>query len=631
MLFLLFSIFQTNHVQILPKHFLFKKMNGQIIDAYDEIDVAVSKSKEHYSREAFLNATQNTSSIDVDTLNALAQNNFGPALFLLGDMYLYGIEPISLDLTKAAHLYKEAAKKNITSAFTQLGFLYTYGLGVEKNIPKAVVYHRIGCERKSAYSCLWEAHAHRYGIYKPKSNNLALTKIYPIALFVNHLANKNAISHHMPEVITRRLKLKENKIRDDKGNLQIIQYKAELGDADAEMELARSYYYGNNGQEINIHKAREIFEKHLDNSDAIVHLGRIHHLGEDGPVDLDLAEHYYKMAADMGNVNAFNNLGVIHNERNDPVKALELLRKAADQNHPSAKFNLAMYEIRNNNSTYGLKMLRELVDSGMILASLNYATFERNGVAPFDEEDAFWLFHSISTIGPWREESQTAESYYKNGSYDAALLLWMQLSDQGQCQASFNAGLVLENWERIAKDQPFLVEGYDKFNDDFNGLKLRRKLSSRMLKNAINYCKDDDFSPYLYEIYMKRNMTRKAIEIIRKHGTSSESSFIKIKLMLEGMLPLKFMEIKKEFSIGLEKSNKSILAFLSLVPWIAFAFIKQSIKFIQNENITEEYAEDYLQFSMFMWHNLINPFEMLIIFNVIIILVKKRFETIYNG
>lgn len=631
MLLLLFSIFQTNRIETLPKHLIFKKSSGHIIDTYNEIEAAVSKSKEYYSREAFLNATQNISSIDVETLNNLANNEFGPALFLLGDMNLYGIYPVDMNLTKAAHYYKKAARKNITSAYTQLGFLYTYGLGVHKNIPKAVVYHRIGCERRSSYSCLWEAHAHRYGIYKPKSTSHALSEIYPIALFINHLANKNAISHHAPETITRRLKLKEDKIRDDTGKLEIIQYKAALGDEDADIELARSYYYGNNGQEINIHKAREIFEKHLDNSDAIVHLGRIHHLGEDGPVDLDLAVHYYQMAADMGNMNAFNNLGVIHNDRNDPETALQLLRKAADKGHPSAKFNLAMHEIQSNNVTEGLRMLHELTESGMILAALNYATYERSGFAPFDEEDSFWLFHTICSVGPWREESQTAESYYKNGSYNAALLLWMQLSDQGQCHASFNAGLVLENWERIAKGQPFLMEGYDKRNEDVDGLKLRRKLASRMIKNAINYCRGDDFSPYLYDIYMKRNMTQKAIKIITKYGNNSEASFIKIRLMLNGMIPIKFMEIKKEFSNGIEQDNKSILAFVSLTPWIAYAYFKQGIRFIQNDNVTDDEVEDFFQFFMFIWHKIINPFEMLIIFNVLIILVKKRFEIIYYG
>lgn len=626
------SILQISRFKILPKHTLFKKQGGFYSDIYNELDVAVSKSKEPYSREAFINATQNISSIDVDTLNNLAANNFGPALFFLGDMYLYGIDPLPTNLTKAARYYKKAAKKNITSAFTQLGFMYTYGLGVQKNIPKAVVYHKIGCERKSSYSCLWEAHAYRYGVYKPKSLNHAISEIYPIAYFVNYLSNKNSISQHEPEIFTRSLKLKENKIRADTGKLQIIQYKAALGDEGADIELAHSYYYGRNGQEINVHKAREIFERHLDNSDAVVHLGRIHHLGEDGPVDIELAEHYYKMAADMDNMNAYNNLGVIRNEKNDPEAALELMKKAAEKGHPSAKFNIAMQEIRKKtNLTHGLKMLRELAESGMVLALLNYANYERSGVAPYDEEDAFWLFHILCSVGPWREESQTAESYYKNGSYNAALLLWMQLSDQGQCQASFNAALVLENWERIAKGQPFLVDGYDKYNDDFDGKKLRDKLSSRMFKNAINYCTSIDLSPYLFEFYMKRNMTLKAINIIKNYGNSSESSFIKIKLMLKGSLPFKMMDIKKEFSNGINDNPKSIFAFISLVPWIAYEFFKHGVKIAQNDSIREDDLEDFAQFVMFIWKKSINPFEMLIIFNIIIILVKKRFEIMYNG
>lgn len=631
MFLILFSILQTNRIQTIPKHLLFKKVNGQLIDVYNELDVAITKSKAQFSREAFKNATENTSSIDVATLKSLAKNDFGPALFFLGDMYLYGIDPISINLTKAAHYYKKAAIKNITSAYTQLGFLYTYGLGVEKNIPKAVVYHRIGCERKSSYSCLWEAHAHRYGVYKAKSSNHALSEIYPIALLVNQLSLKNAVSHHKPEIITRSLKLKEHKSQDDSGILQLLQYKAAFGDPDAEMDLAHSYYYGNYGQEVNIHKAREIFERHLDNSDAAVHLGRIHHLGEDGPVDLELAEHYYKMAADMDNMNAFNNLGVIHNDRNDPDVALELMQKAADKGHPSAKFNLAMHEIRGRkNLTKGLQMLRELSDSGMVLAALNYATYERGGIAPYDEDDAFWLFHSICSVGPWREESLTAESYYKNGSYDAALLLWMQLSDQGQCQASFNAGLVLTNWEKVTKGQPFLIEGYDKFHDDFDGSKLRGKMAVRMLKNAMNYC-NDDISPYLYDIYMKRNMTSKAIKFIEKHGTGTESSFIKIKLMLKEELPLKFMEIKKEFTNGLENNIKSIFAFASLIPWIGYKFIQRGIEIAQNEHYADEYFADFSQFVVFLWKKIYPPFEILCILDVLITLIRKRFEIIYYG
>ncbi|KAH0800545.1 sel1 repeat family protein [Histomonas meleagridis] len=110
--------------------------------------------------------------------------------------------------------------------------------------------------------------------------------------------------------------------------------------------MGKVYYYGKLGQEVNKEAARQIFEKHQDDAISLVHLGRIHHLGEGVPGNLDKAKEYYERAVEMNEPNAMNILGVIKKSEGDPEGA-KLIERASELGHDGASFNIAISEINN--------------------------------------------------------------------------------------------------------------------------------------------------------------------------------------------------------------------------------------------------------------------------------------------
>ncbi|WP_372769522.1 tetratricopeptide repeat protein [Pseudoalteromonas sp.] len=69
--------------------------------------------------------------------NYLVQNNYGPAMYHLGQMYEFGYG-IPRDPKKASEIYEKGAALGEEDAIFALGTLYQYGKGVDKDLQKAV-------------------------------------------------------------------------------------------------------------------------------------------------------------------------------------------------------------------------------------------------------------------------------------------------------------------------------------------------------------------------------------------------------------------------------------------------------------------------------------------------------------
>lgn len=96
-----------------------------------------------------------------------AAQDFTPALFNLGTMYLTGTG-VTQDFTAAAHFFKRAAKQGHPQAQTNLGVMYAYGLGVPKDMNKAIFHTRRASKHKvrQALFNMGEAYAYGHGVNK---------------------------------------------------------------------------------------------------------------------------------------------------------------------------------------------------------------------------------------------------------------------------------------------------------------------------------------------------------------------------------------------------------------------------------------------------------------------------------
>jgi TPR repeat protein len=180
----------------------------------------------------------------------------------------------------------------------------------------------------------------------------------------------------------------------------LLTYEAALGDADAEMDIARTYYHGELGHEVDFDRARQLFERHPDDPEALVYLGKMYHIGEGVPIDLDKTAQYYRRAAEMNNADGMNCLGVLKQTTGDAAGGAELIEKAAAHGHLTAMFNVAMAKQEQGLVEESIEVLRSLAMSDVIVAQLRLAQMLVSLPSIFDEREAFDLVVLILEEGP---------------------------------------------------------------------------------------------------------------------------------------------------------------------------------------------------------------------------------------
>lgn len=81
-----------------------------------------------------------------------AYNNNASAQYTLGQLYFFADNYVRQDTTKAVYWWNEALKQEYIPAYNNLGLAYEEGLGVEKNMRKAVDILKMGAEKGEPYA-----------------------------------------------------------------------------------------------------------------------------------------------------------------------------------------------------------------------------------------------------------------------------------------------------------------------------------------------------------------------------------------------------------------------------------------------------------------------------------------------
>ncbi|MHB9146879.1 MAG: hypothetical protein ACYC2U_00175 [Candidatus Amoebophilus sp.] len=200
-----------------------------------------------------------------------------------------------------ANTVKAHAKTGDALAQHNLGTMYYYGLGVDRNISKAMKLIRIAANQGFAHS------------QNTLGNMFLKDKLYADAL-------------------------------------EWYKKAAEQGNASAQYNLGRMYYYGQEIEQDYV-KALEWYQKAAEqgNVNAQYNLGWMYDNGEGVEKDCKKAVEWYKKAAEQGNVDAQYNLGCSYDNgegvEKNYKKAIIWYQRAAEQGSADAQYNLGwMYE-----------------------------------------------------------------------------------------------------------------------------------------------------------------------------------------------------------------------------------------------------------------------------------------------
>ena len=254
------------------------------------------------------------------------------AQYLLGKIYNFGLA-VPADFAKAARWYRAAASNGMYAAKYRLAHLYYRGQGVEKDLKKFIGLLTEVAKSGSQLARYDLAVAHRNGEGVRKNQALGLRKFRELAEEGMPLARYE---------LARIYALKNSGVTDEKkarywliqllqGGVPSFQVKA----ADIYADLLGDY-----------EAALPLYQEAADrgDSDAINSLGVMYKLGQGVKTDWDKAIDLYKQAADMGNAIAMNNYGyaflIGEGVDQDYLEALKWFRLSAEKNYAMAQNNM---------------------------------------------------------------------------------------------------------------------------------------------------------------------------------------------------------------------------------------------------------------------------------------------------
>nr|KAF6472436.1 SEL1L2 adaptor subunit of ERAD E3 ligase [Molossus molossus] len=366
----------------LPKrsqNYLKKQAKKNITDEGDQLFKLgikiLQQSKSQKQKEAY-------------TLFAKAADNGNlKAMEKMADALLFG-NFVMQNITAAIQLYESLAKEGSYKAQNALGFLSSYGIGMEYNQAKALIYYTFGSAGGSLMSQMI----------------LLLTnwKKVKVSLGQLHLIGRKGLDQDYQKALYYFLKA------------------AKAGSANAMAFIGKMYLEGNDAAPQNNATAFKYFSMAANKGNAIgLHgLGLLYFYGKGVPVNYAEALKYFQKAAEKGWPNAQFQLGFMYYSGSGVWKDYKLAFKyfymASQSGQPLAIYYLAeMYAT----GTGVLRSCRTAVE----------------------------LYKGVCELGHWAEKFLTAYFAYRDGDIDSSLVQYALLAEMGYEVAQSNSAFILES------------------------------------------------------------------------------------------------------------------------------------------------------------------------------------------
>jgi uncharacterized protein len=271
----------------------------------------------------------------IANIQTLADAGNAEAAFRLA--MFFHLESPWLDYKRALALYNMASNKGHAWAINNLGLMYEEGLAVTKDMNRAIELYKMAADKGEARGYMNMARLYFLG--KGVERNPALGVEWDekggakgFALAYNELSQVYCC--HLYEVP-----------QDLEKSLYYRQKAAELGDTEAQWNVAQRYLEGNGAPQQARYGAATMEKLAAENnSDALNSLGTTYARGRGVTIDKALAVQYWLKAVELGNCLSMMNLAEAYDHGwgvdLDAKKATEYIQQAVQCNSPPAAFDV---------------------------------------------------------------------------------------------------------------------------------------------------------------------------------------------------------------------------------------------------------------------------------------------------
>uniref|UniRef100_A0A5F9CW78 SEL1L2 adaptor subunit of SYVN1 ubiquitin ligase n=1 Tax=Oryctolagus cuniculus TaxID=9986 RepID=A0A5F9CW78_RABIT len=269
------------------------------------------------------------------------------AMEKMADALLFGNFGMQ-NITAAIQLYESLAKEGSYKAQNALGFLSSYGIGMEYDQAKALIYYTFGSAGGSMMSQMILGYRYLSGINVLQNCEVALNHYKKVADYIADKLEKNeGIPVEKVRLTERPENLSSNSEILDWDIYQYYKLLAERGDVQIQVSLGQLHLIGRKGLDQDYYKALYYFLKaaKAGSANAMAFIGKMYLEGNAAaPQNNATAFKYFAMAASKGNAIGLHGLGLLYfYGKGVPVnyaEALKYFQKAAEKGWPNAQFQL---------------------------------------------------------------------------------------------------------------------------------------------------------------------------------------------------------------------------------------------------------------------------------------------------
>ncbi|XP_069863787.1 protein sel-1 homolog 2 isoform X1 [Dipodomys merriami] len=379
------------------------------------------------------------------------------AMEKMADALLFGNFGMQ-NITAAIQLYESLAKEGSYKAQNALGFLSSYGIGMEYDQAKALIYYTFGSAGGSMMSQMILGYRYLSGINVLQNCEVALNHYKKVA---DYIADKLEKSEGIPVEKVRLTERPENLSSNseilDWDIYQYYKFLAERGDVQIQVSLGQLHLIGRKGLDQDYYKALYYFLKaaKAGSANAMAFIGKMYLEGNAAaPQNNATAFKYFSMAADKGNAIGLYGLGLLHfHGKGIPVnyaEALKYFQKAAEKGWPNAQFQLGFMYYSGSGVWKDYKLAFKYFylasQSGQPLAIYYLAEMYATGTGVLRScRTAVELYKGVCELGHWAEKFLTAYFAYKDGDIDSSLVQYAMLAEMGYEVAQSNSAFILES------------------------------------------------------------------------------------------------------------------------------------------------------------------------------------------
>nr|XP_035921675.1 protein sel-1 homolog 2 isoform X9 [Halichoerus grypus] len=394
------------------------------------------------------------------------------AMEKMADALLFGNFGMQ-NITAAIQLYESLAKEGSYKAQNALGFLSSYGIGMEYNQAKALIYYTFGSAGGSMMSQMILGYRYLSGINVLQNCEVALNHYKKVA---DYIADKLEKSEGIPVEKVRLTERPENLSSNseilDWDIYQYYKFLAERGDVQIQVSLGQLHLIGRKGLDQDYYKALYYFLKaaKAGSANAMAFIGKMYLEGNAAaPQNNATAFKYFSMAASKGNAIGLHGLGLLYfYGKGVPV----LYKGVCELGHWAEKFLTAYFAYKDGD-----------IDSSLV----QYALLAEMGYEVAQSNSAFIL------------ESKKAKIFEKEKMYPMALLLWNRAAIQGNAFARVKIGDYHYYGYGTKKDYQTAATHYSIAADKYHSAQAMFNLAY-MYEHGLGIAKDIHLARRLYDM-----------------------------------------------------------------------------------------------------------------------------------